>query len=220
MICRKLALFVALQIGTSILLEAEARGKFSASLEREQVSEALVTDSLADMDFMNKIAQNHIKSKLKAHKHLLRGKRPKNVILFIGDGMGITMVTSYRIAKNQQAHNDYVQAPLFFETFPYTGLVKVDNGYLGMRAGVLKKCTTAPGDLIKDGIGDRAVDKGIAVGVVTNARITDATPAALFAKGVHRTLEYDVRNQTTCKVLCYNDIALQMLHRPAIEFQV
>ncbi|KAK5976364.1 Alkaline phosphatase, partial [Trichostrongylus colubriformis] len=153
------------------------------------------------------------------------------------------MVTSYRIAKNQRAHNDYVQAPLFFETFPYTGLVKtysysnhvtdsaasavamytgrkVDNGYLGMRAGVLKKCTTEPDDLIEDGIGDRAVDKGIAVGVVTNTRITHGTPAALYAKGVQRKLEYDVRNKTTSEVLCSNDIALQILNRPAIEFQV
>ncbi|KAK5983753.1 Alkaline phosphatase [Trichostrongylus colubriformis] len=157
--------------------------------------------------------------------------------------MGITMVTSYRIAKNQRAHSDYVQAPLFFEAFPHTGIVKtysyshhvtdstaggvalftgrkVDNGYLGMRPGVDKVCTTEPGDLIKDGIGDRAVEKGVAVGFVTTKQVTDSTPAALYAKGVHRELEYDLRNGTTFEVICPTDIALQILNRPAIEFQV
>ncbi|ETN74177.1 hypothetical protein NECAME_13140 [Necator americanus] len=54
-------------------------------------------------------------------------KRPKNVILFIGDGMGISTVTLGRINKNQKAGNKYLNKPLYFETFSVSGLVKTSS---------------------------------------------------------------------------------------------
>ncbi|KAK6060385.1 hypothetical protein COOONC_01953, partial [Cooperia oncophora] len=55
------------------------------------------------------------------------------------------------------------------------------------------------------------------VGFVTNARITHATPAALYAKGVHRSLEREIPDEL--KAHCKRDIASQILHRPASEFK-
>lgn len=49
----------------------------------------------------------------------------KNVIIFIGDGMGISTVTAARIYKGQKAGKSGEEATLTFEEFPHTGLSKV-----------------------------------------------------------------------------------------------
>ncbi|VDP31166.1 unnamed protein product, partial [Heligmosomoides polygyrus] len=133
--------------------------------------------------------------------------------------MGIATVTSYRIAKNQKLQSPYVQLPVYFETFPYSGLLKVDSMTLGMKPGLSVICTTSPEDHI-EGIADLAIEKGLAVGSVTNTRITHATPAALFAKGVHRLFEYDEEELIESGATCRNDIAAQLLNYPAANFQV
>lgn len=43
----------------------------------------------------------------------------KNVIIFVGDGMGITTITSSRIYKGGESHK------FTFEQFPHIGLLKV-----------------------------------------------------------------------------------------------
>ncbi|KIH61556.1 hypothetical protein ANCDUO_08171 [Ancylostoma duodenale] len=80
-----------------------------------------------DIEFWNRIAREHVDRKLRANPHLLTVKKPKNVILFIGDGMGISTVTSARINKNQKAGNPYLNEPLFFERFATAGMVKTSS---------------------------------------------------------------------------------------------
>ncbi|KAK6035557.1 hypothetical protein COOONC_26938, partial [Cooperia oncophora] len=65
---------------------------------------------------------------------------------------------------------------------------------------------------------NQEVQQGLNVGFVTNTRITHATPAALYAKGVHRSLELEIPDEL--KAHCKRDIASQILHRPASEFKV
>ena len=50
--------------------------------------------------------------------------RAKNVILFVGDGMGISTVTASRIFEGQQAGQDGESHVLAFEAFPYVSLSK------------------------------------------------------------------------------------------------
>lgn len=51
--------------------------------------------------------------------------RAKNIILGIGDGMGISTVTAARIYKNQQMTDSKLpDQNLFFEDFPNVGLSK------------------------------------------------------------------------------------------------
>ena len=45
--------------------------------------------------------------------------RAKNVILFVGDGMGVTTVTAARILDGQLRGEHGEENELFFETFPY-----------------------------------------------------------------------------------------------------
>jgi len=54
----------------------------------------------------------------------LRGKVAKNVILFLGDGMGMSTITAARIYKNQRAGGYGEEKGLSFEEFPFIGLSK------------------------------------------------------------------------------------------------
>ncbi|MEO0974523.1 MAG: alkaline phosphatase, partial [Pseudomonadota bacterium] len=51
----------------------------------------------------------------------------KNVIIFIGDGMGVTTVTAGRIFAGQQLGLDGESHELALESLPYTALVKTYN---------------------------------------------------------------------------------------------
>ena len=51
----------------------------------------------------------------------------KNVILFVGDGMGVSTVTAARILEGQLKGNSGEENELFFETFPNVALSKTYN---------------------------------------------------------------------------------------------
>ncbi|MFX7329184.1 alkaline phosphatase, partial [Acinetobacter baumannii] len=46
-------------------------------------------------------------------------RKAKNVILFVGDGMGISTVTASRILEGQMKGQPGEENRLFFETLPY-----------------------------------------------------------------------------------------------------
>ncbi|KAF0307021.1 Alkaline phosphatase [Amphibalanus amphitrite] len=49
----------------------------------------------------------------------------KNIIVFIGDGMGIPTITAARIYKGQQQGKNGEEGHLYFEKFPHVALSKV-----------------------------------------------------------------------------------------------
>lgn len=49
----------------------------------------------------------------------------QNVIIFIGDGMGISTITAARIFKGQMNGQKGEDTQLYFESFPYVALSKV-----------------------------------------------------------------------------------------------
>ena len=51
----------------------------------------------------------------------------KNVIVFIGDGMGMTTITAARIYKGQLAGQSGEEYQLSYEKFPTVGLSKTYN---------------------------------------------------------------------------------------------
>jgi len=124
--------------------------------------------------------QNITKKELKAV-----ARKAKNIILLIGDGMGINHITAYRIAKGGP---NYISA---FDKFPYTGLIKTHaintlitdsaasatayssgiktvNGYLGVNKDkkVVKNIT------------EMLHEKGYVTSLIATSEITHATPAA------------------------------------------
>ena len=63
---------------------------------------------------------------IRGGKDVSKLKRPKNVILFIGDGMSLATVTAARIYRGQQKQQrSGEELYLAWEEFPETALLKV-----------------------------------------------------------------------------------------------
>lgn len=137
----------------------------------------------------------------------------KNLILFIGDGMGISTVTAARIYEGQLKGQSGEENQLSWESFPHTALSKTYNTnqqvpdsagtatamYTGVktRAGVIGigpdadrgDCTAARENELETFF-DAASRAGLKLGLVTSARLTHATPAAAYAHVPERNWEY------------------------------
>ncbi|CAA0081193.1 Alkaline phosphatase [Halioglobus japonicus] len=162
----------------------------------------------------------------------------KNVILFVGDGMGVSTVTAARIFAGQKAGNSGEEGYLSFGEFPYAGLVKTYNvdaqtpdsagtmtammsglktdvGVIGVDADIERgDCSTVAGNEVATYL-ELAEIAGMATGIISTARITHATPAATYAKSADRNWE-DVSDMPEAAVLggC-EDIASQLVNLEA-----
>merc|ERR1719411_65957 len=73
------------------------------------------------------VAMNRL-YKLRGDKDTSKLRRPKNVILFIGDGMSLATVTAARIYRGQQKQQrSGEELYLAWEEFPETALLKTYN---------------------------------------------------------------------------------------------
>ena len=159
----------------------------------------------------------------------------RNVILFIGDGMGVSTVTAARIFDGQSQGMSGEEHVLAFETFPHVALVKTYNtnqqvsdsagtatammSGIKTRAGVInispdarrRACQDAL-DLPLKPLGVMAKVQGKSVGVVTTTRLTHATPASVFAHSPERDWESDRYLSESDWALGCRDIAYQLTH--------
>ncbi|MEW9796517.1 alkaline phosphatase [Alteromonas sp. CYL-A6] len=153
-------------------------------------------------------AQSRLMDKLNTNNRF----KAKNVILFVGDGMGVSTLTSSRIHKGQLAGNPGEEGYLTFEAFPHTALVKTYNvdaqtpdsagtmtammsglktdvGVIGVDEDIERgNCATVAGNEVITAL-ELAEIKGLSTGIVSTARITHATPAATYAKSADRNWE-------------------------------
>lgn len=181
------------------------------------------------------IGERKLQSALQNLKNInLKAGAAKNIILFLGDGMGVSTVTAARILEGQQRGENGEENFLSFEHFPFSGLVKTYNTDaqtpdsagtmtaivtgVKTRAGVLSiapdaergNCLTQKGKELPT-ILELFELAGKATGIVSTARITHATPAALYAKSVDRNWENDSKlGQIAASQGC-KDIAEQLL---------
>ena len=163
------------------------------------------------------------------------GSAARNVILFIGDGMGVSTVTAARIFDGQSLGLSGEEHSLIFETFPHVALVKTYNTNqqvpdsagtatammtgLKTRAGVInigpdalrRDCRAALESTLKP-LGVLAREQGKSVGVVTTTRLTHATPATVFANSPERDWESDLYLPESDWALGCRDIAYQLTH--------
>ena len=109
------------------------------------------------------------------------GKKVRNIILFIGDGMGTAHVYAAMTTSEK---------PLILESFPYSGFSKTysadsyvtDSGAGGtaIAAGVKTKngmIGVGPDSVAVASITEIAYKNGLATGVVSTSAVTHATPA-------------------------------------------
>lgn len=161
----------------------------------------------------------------------------KNVILFVGDGMGISTITAARILAGQQQGLAGEEYQLSFEKFDNVALVKTYNTDAQVadsagtasalntgrktRIGVINTapdvprgdCAAAQGHLMQP-IAQEAHERGKAVGIVSTARITHATPAAVYAYSPDRNWEADSDIPEGQRGLGCSDIARQLVEFP------
>ena len=160
--------------------------------------------------------------------------KAKNVILFVGDGMGVSTLTAARILEGQMRGETGEENLLSFEKFPYTAIVKTYNTdsqvadsagtasafNTGMktRIGMISvgpeqkrgQCAGAS-DNIAQTLAERLEEAGYATGVVTTARVTHATPAAVYAHSADRDWEADNKLTEEAVSNGCKDIAMQLL---------
>lgn len=157
-----------------------------------------------------------------------------NVILFVGDGMGISTVTAARILEGQRRGESGEENLLSFERFPYVALAKTYNtdqqtpdsaGTITAlvtgtktRAGVISVDETVErGDFAAvDGhrletIVEQAETRGLSTGLVTTTTVTHATPAALYGHSPERIWEQDTNLSPTAREAGFPDLARQLI---------
>jgi alkaline phosphatase len=158
----------------------------------------------------------------------------RNVVLFVGDGMGVSTVTAARILEGQLRGQPGEENLLAFERLPHVALAKTYNtnqqvpdsaGTMSAlvtgaktRAGVLSVDATVPlGDHRAvpghelTTLFEQAEARGLATGIVTTARVTHATPGACYAHSPHRDWESDARLSRSARADGFPDIARQLL---------
>lgn len=157
-------------------------------------------------------------------------RRAKNVVLFVGDGMGQSTVTATRIDKVGE------EGLLTWEKFPHMGMlktycfdkqvpdststatalfggVKVNYETGGVDSGVpLGNCQASlNASHHVDSILKWAQDEGMSTGFVTTTRVMHATPAALFSHTADRRWECDSTIPEDERAKGCKDIARQLV---------
>ncbi|XP_072465312.1 alkaline phosphatase, tissue-nonspecific isozyme [Notamacropus eugenii] len=178
-------------------------------------------------------AQHTLQHALKLQK--LNTNVAKNVILFLGDGMGVSTVTAARILKGQLHHMPGEDFQLEMDKFPFVALsktyntnaqvpdsagtataylcgVKGNEGTLGVSAAVIRsQCNTTKGNEVTS-ILRWAKDAGKSVGIVTTTRVNHATPSAAYAHSADRDWYSDNEMPTEALSQGCKDIAYQLIH--------
>lgn len=180
--------------------------------------------------------------RLKAERPITNGA--KNIILFLGDGMGISTITAARImaghALNPDGGEEY---QLNMEKLPYAAFsktysvnqqtsdsaptmvaimsgVKTKDKVLGVGPGVIPDYYTSVTAETKltNNILHIAKRLGKSAGVVTTTRLTHATPAACYAHTPDRDWEDSAdleKNAKDAFTAKFPDIARQLIEFPA-----
>ncbi len=172
-----------------------------------------------------------------AKKTKIRTKKAKNVILFVGDGMGVSTLTAARIFEGQMRGESGEENRLSFEEFPFSALsktyqvnqqtsdsaptmsaiitgIKTDEGIISVDQDVrLGDYRSVAGNETKTLL-EFAEDAGKSTGVISTARLTHATPAACYSHTASRDWESDAdifRLGKDAYDVSFPDIARQLI---------
>jgi alkaline phosphatase len=160
--------------------------------------------------------------------------RARNVILFVGDGMGISTVTAARILEGQRRSEPGEENRLAFETLPHVAFSKTYNtdaqvsdsastmtaivsgiktltAVLGVDENVRRGDYTSVEESSVLTILEEAEDRGLATGVVSTATLTHATPAGCYSHVPIRSWENDSQMPKKARKADFPDIARQLI---------
>lgn len=122
--------------------------------------------------------------------------KPKNVILFIGDGMGHAQVQSALLAAEEPLHMQRSTNAAMVTTHSFDDLV-TDSGAGGTAIATGQKTRNGmigmnPDSIPIPSILDIFANEGRSTGLVVSCAVTHATPASFVAKAVSRHLYEDI----------------------------
>ncbi|XP_014386051.1 PREDICTED: intestinal-type alkaline phosphatase [Myotis brandtii] len=164
----------------------------------------------------------------------------KNLILFLGDGMGVPTVSAARILKAQKNGKLGPETPLAMDKFPFLALAKTYNvdrqvpdsagtatAYLcgvktnyrtiGVSAAArYNQCNTTHGNEVIS-VMNRAKKAGKSVGVVTSTRVQHASPSGTYAHTVNREWYSDADMPAQALKDGCRDIATQLITNMDID---
>jgi alkaline phosphatase len=164
-------------------------------------------------------------------------RKARNVIIFIGDGMGVSTLTAGRIFEGQQLGFDGESYVAQMDRLTHTALVKTyshdaqvadsaptataivagvktKNGVIGVGPEAIENDCAATAPFKVPSLFSMAEDKGLSTGIVSTATITHATPAAAYAHTAQRDWEVDANMPDAAKAAGCIDIARQMVEWP------
>ncbi|KAL5963192.1 Alkaline phosphatase tissue-nonspecific isozyme [Taenia solium] len=149
--------------------------------------------------------------------------RAKNVILFLGDGMGIPTISAGRFFKAEvEGRLDEASPLLNFENWPfhtmcrtydlqttvtdsassataYLGGTKTLTGVIGLTGAVgFRSCRKHTPEEKVESVLEAAMEAGMATGIVTTSRVTHASPAGAYAHTASRQWESDRQLVNDC----------------------
>jgi alkaline phosphatase len=144
----------------------------------------------------------YVDKELPALQNQVKQENPKNIILMIGDGMGITQITAGLISNKGSLNLERIKNIGLHKSFAYNDLVtdsaagatafscgvKTYNGAIGVDHDTIAIKT----------ILEEAEDRGLETGLVATSTIVHATPASFISHNKYR------RN--------YEEIALDMMN--------
>lgn len=214
-----------LSIGLAVLLTTGALAPLGAQVTAHETRDEFMARARAQVEANQRLQPNVNKA--------------RNVILFVGDGMGITTITAARILDGQQKKSPYggEENALSFERFPYlahsktyqanqqvadsaptmTAIVtgsKANDGMLSIAPNVLGSDDFGPASDPANQLEtllERAEKRGMWTGVVSTARVTHATPGACYAHTPNRDWEADADLSPGAAAAKFPDIARQLL---------
>lgn len=126
----------------------------------------------------------------------IQEQKPKNIILMIGDGMGVSQISAGLYSNNNRLALESFPVVGFHKSYSFNDLitdsaagatafacgVKTYNGAIGLNADTIP-CTT---------ILEEAEQNGMATGMVVTSTIVHATPAAFIAHQTIRVLNEEI----------------------------
>ncbi|CAO2625290.1 Intestinal-type alkaline phosphatase 1 [Lemmus lemmus] len=164
----------------------------------------------------------------------------KNLIIFLGDGMGVPTVTATRILKGQLGGHLGPETPLAMDRFPYMALSKIYNvdrqvpdsagtstaflcgvkaNYktIGLSAAArFNQCNTTFGNEVIS-VMYRAKRAGKSVGLVTTTSVQHASPAGTYAHTVNRDWYSDAEMSASALQEGCKDISAQLISNMDID---
>ncbi len=214
---------VAAVLSLFVGLAVPATGQSNATIPDHQINSEWFQDGQQTMQEIRSATQYN--------------NRPKNVILFIGDGMGVSTVSAARILEGQLRGEQGEENVLAFEEFDNLAMsktystnqqvsdsaptatamvtgVKTDDATINIDSRVQGgNCAASKGgELLSFFM--MGEDRGKATGVVSTAEITHATPAVVYAQTPNRNWAHNGQLPAEAVANGCKDIARQLIEFP------